>query len=148
MRTWIAAILLVAALPAVAQERSAEAESPESRQSLYQRLGGNAVLVAVVEETIDTTAANPRVNQSFDKVNMKRLKQMIVEQLCALAAGPCRYTGDDMKKSHAGLNITESELYALVEALRAALDRHGVGTREKNELLRLLAPMKKDVVTK
>jgi hemoglobin len=136
------AFLLAAALPASAQDRSPGAAT------LYERLGGNPVLTAVVEETVDTMAANPRVNQSFDKVNLKRLKHMIVEQLCALAGGPCRYTGDDMKTVHAGLDITESELYAQVETLRAALDRHGVGAREKNELLRILAPMKRDVVTK
>ena len=73
---------------------------------------------------------------------------MIVELICALSGGPCRYSGDDMKTTHAGLNITEAEFYALVEAERAALDHHGVGTREKNELLRLLAPMKRDIVTK
>jgi len=36
----------------------------------------------------------------------------------------------------------------LVEHLVAILDRSGVGTREKNELLGLLAPLKRDVVTK
>ena len=141
IRMTIAACLLAAALPAAAQE------SPAG-ETLYRRMGGNAVISAVVNETVETMAANPRVNQSFDKVDLKRLKSMVVEQICALAGGPCRYSGDDMKTVHAGLNITESEFYAQVEALRAALDNQGVGTREKNELLRMLAPMKKDVVTK
>jgi hemoglobin len=92
-------------------------------------------------------AANPRVNQSYDKVDLKRLKKMVVEQICALTGGPCSYSGDDMKITHAGLDITEAEFVAQVEALRAALDHQHVGTREKNELLRLLAPMKRDVVT-
>jgi hemoglobin len=142
IRTTIAACLLAAALPAPAQE------SPAGGATLYGRMGGNAVISAVVDETVETMAANPRVNQSYEKVDLKRLKSMVVEQICALAGGPCRYSGDDMKTTHAGLNITESEFYAQVEALRAALDHHGVGTREKNELLRMLAPMKRDVVTK
>jgi hemoglobin len=123
------------------------AEEPRER-SLYERLGGAAVIAAVVEETVETMAADPRVNQSFDKVDLKRLKKMIVELMCALTGGPCSYGGDDMKTTHAGLDITEAEFYALVEAERAALDHHRVGTREKNELLRLLAPMKRDIVTK
>jgi hemoglobin len=51
-----------------------------------------------------------------------------------------------MKESHAGLNITEAEFYLTVQFLRDALDAR-VGEREKNELLRLLAPMKRDIVT-
>ncbi len=136
------ALLLWAVLTAAAQEPTA------ASASLYDRLGGDAVLTAVVNETVDTMSSNPRVNQSFDRVDLKRLKRMVVEQLCALTGGPCRYSGEDMKIVHAGLNITESEFYAQVETLKAALDHNGVGLREKNELLRLLAPMKRDVVTK
>jgi hemoglobin len=122
--------------------------SADRADTLYARLGGDAVITAVVNETVEAVAADARVNQSFDKVDMKRLKKMIVEQICALSDGPCRYTGDDMQKSHAGLKIREGEFVALVEALRASLDSHNVGTREKNELVRLLAPMKRDVVTR
>jgi len=68
--------------------------------------------------------------------------------LCALADGPCTYDGDDMKSVHAGQGITEADFYRLVERLRDILDAHGVATREKNELLARLAPMKRDVVTK
>ena len=133
-------LLAILALPVHAGE--------PGERSLYDRLGGHPVITAVVEETVTNMSSNPRVNQSFDKVDLKRLKKMVVEQFCALAGGPCVYSGDDMKIVHAGLNITESEFFAQVETLRAALDHNGVRTREKNELLRLLAPMKRDVVTK
>ena len=69
----------------------------------------------------------------------------IVEHICALTDGDCKYTGDTMKQSHAGMNISEAEFYLMVEALRSSLDRH-VGEREKNELLKILAPMKRDIV--
>lgn len=116
--------------------------------SLYQRLGGEPVVARVVEETIGRVSRDSRVNQSFDKVDIRKLNQKIVDQICMLGGGGCRYTGDDMKKVHAGLDITEQGFYALVEALRDSLDSNGVGEREKNELLRLLAPMKRDVVTR
>lgn len=116
--------------------------------SLYERLGGAATLTAVVDETIERVAANPRVNQSFDKVNLVRLKQKIVEQLCAISGGPCQYTGDDMKRSHAGMNITEAEFYVLADELVDALKRHDVPIGARNGLLRLLAPMKRDIVTR
>lgn len=115
---------------------------------LYTRLGGDTVVTQVVNQTIDTVAQDFRVNQSFDKVNLKRVKTKLVEQICSLTGGGCEYTGDEMKLVHKGLKITEREFYALVEALREALVDNGVGEREKNELLAILAPMKRLVVEK
>ena len=87
-------------------------------------------------------------SRSFEKVNLKRLGQQLTIHLCSLTGGPCTFTGDDMKTTHAGQDITQAEFYALVETLRQVLDDRGVGTREKNELLALLAPFKRDVVTR
>lgn len=115
---------------------------------LYTRLGGEPVVTQVVNKTVDTVAQDPRVNQSFDKVNLKRVKTKLVEQICSLTGGGCEYTGDEMKLVHKGLKITEREFYALVEALRQTLNDNGVAEREKNELLAILAPMKRLVVEK
>lgn len=115
---------------------------------LYSRLGSEPVVTRVVNQTVDTVAQDPRVNQSFDKVNLKRVKTKLVEQICSLTGGGCEYTGDEMKLVHKGLKITEGEFFALVEALQQALIDNGVGEREKNELLAILAPMKRLVVEK
>lgn len=115
---------------------------------LYTRLGSEPVVMRVVNQTVDTVAQDPRVNQSFDQVNLKRLKTKLVEQICSLTGGGCEYTGDEMKLVHKGLKITEREFFALVEALQQALNDNGVGEREKNELLAILAPMKRLVVEK
>lgn len=116
--------------------------------SLYQRLGGEPVVTRVVQQTVVQTAGDPAVNQSFDGINLEKLSAKIAVHICALAGGGCPYTGDDMKVAHDGMNIGQREFYALVESLRIALDANGVGEREKNELLRLLAPMKRDVVSR
>lgn len=143
MRIVKSLLMLILALTLSPVVMAADAE-----KSLYQRLGGEPVMARVMEEAIGKVARDSRVNQSFDNVNLRRLNQKIVEHTCMLTGGGCRYTGDDMKTVHAGLDITEQGFYALVEALRDALDRNGVGEREKNELLRILAPMKRDIVTR
>ena len=89
-----------------------------------------------------------RTKRSFQKINLKRLREKLNEQICALSNGPCQYSGDSMKDVHGGLDITDAEFNGLVENLTTALNANGVGLREKNELLKLLAPMKRDVVTK
>jgi hemoglobin len=51
-----------------------------------------------------------------------------------------------MKTTHAGMKITNGDFNALVEDLVAALDKFKVPAKEKEELLALLGPMKKDIV--
>lgn len=131
---------------AVATVLVASCTTPPPQPTLYERMGGNATIVVIVDETIDEVASDPRTKRSFDGVNMKKLKQSIVMQLCVLAGGPCKYEGETMHEAHKGLKITAAEFDLMVAELRLSLDRH-VATPEKNELLRLLAPMKRDVVT-
>ncbi|MEP7243224.1 MAG: group 1 truncated hemoglobin [Gammaproteobacteria bacterium] len=114
--------------------------------SLYERLGGADKVSAFVDDTIDRVAADPRMNQSFDKVNLKHVKDMLLEQICSLAGGGCKYTGDTMRDVHAGHHISNAEFFQLVEVLRDSMREHGVALSERNELLQILAPMKRDVV--
>ncbi len=114
--------------------------------SLYQRLGGEAGVRDWVDELVTLSSADSRTSRSFQKVDIKRLKQKIAEHVCSLTGGGCKYSGDTMKDSHNGLKITEAEFYGMVDILRGVLDRR-VGEREKNELLKILAPMQHEIVT-
>lgn len=122
------------------------AAEPQREPTLWARLGGKAVVTSVVEDTIDRSASDPRTRRSFDGVKVSRVKEKLVEQICSLSGGPCKYTGDPMRESHKGLKITMAEFDLLVQFLRDALDKNRVGESEKNELLRILAPMKRDIV--
>jgi hemoglobin len=114
--------------------------------SLYERLGGAAAVSAFVGETIDRAASDPRMQRSFDKVNLQHVKDKLVEQICSLTGGGCQYTGDSMRDVHAGHKITNAEFFALVEVLRDSMRKRNVPLSARNELLEILAPMKRDVV--
>ena len=123
------------------------AANPKEPPTLYARLGGEPVVRRIVTETIDRAATDPRTKRSFEGVKLQNVKDKIVEQICDLGGGGCKYSGDPMDKVHKGLKNTEAEMNIVVQFLREACDRAGVATREKNELLALLAPMKRDIVT-
>ena len=123
------------------------AAPPTQSPTLYSRLGGEPVMTRVVGETIDRAATDPRTKRSFEDVKLPRVKEKIVEQICSLTGGGCKYTGDPMDKVHQGLKNTEAEMNLVVQFLREALEKNGVREAEKNELLRVLAPMKRDIVT-
>ena len=124
------------------------AEAPPPADSLYARMGGSSTVTAVVNDVIDDAANDPHLKRSFADVDLLRVKQLLVEQICELAGGGCKYTGDTMHDVHAGLGIMQAEFYGLVQVLRDSMRRHGVALRERNELLKILAPMKRDVVEK
>jgi hemoglobin len=116
------------------------------KKSLYERLGGKDAIKAVVDELATIAITDGRINRKFIKSNPERLKYELVEQICAVTGGPCKYTGRDMKAAHKHMGVTEGEFNALVEDLVAALDKFKVGATEKNELLNILAPLKSQIV--
>jgi hemoglobin len=114
--------------------------------SLYDRLGGKDAIGAVVDAFMVKVAADKRVNRYFWNADAVGLRQALIEQICSASGGPCIYGGRDMKTAHAGMNIKQGEFVAVVEDLIGALDQFHVPMREKNELLALLGPTKKDIV--
>lgn len=122
------------------------ARAHASDGTLYERLGGKDGVTAIAVELIDRSASDPATSRSFAKVDVPRVKRLLAEQLCQLTGGPCKYSGDTMQQSHAGLGITEAEFYGLVEHLRDILDERHIDQADKNALLVMLAPMKRDVV--
>jgi hemoglobin len=121
-------------------------DSAVARATLYVRLGGDAGVHAIADALIDRVAGDPKLGRSFQDTNLPRIKRLLAEQICELADGPCRYSGDPMRESHAGQHISEAEFYGMVSALRQILRERHVSLGAENELLRLLAPMKRDIV--
>jgi hemoglobin len=120
--------------------------APGAADSLYSRLGGEQGVAAIAGSLIDRVASDPNLGRSFKDTNLKRIKRLLAEQICDLSGGPCHYSGDSMKEVHAGHHISEAEFYGVVDTLRAILKERHVDLATRNELLRLLAPMKRDVV--
>jgi hemoglobin len=118
----------------------------QARAPLYERLGGADGVAAIANSLIDRVANDPRLGRSFKDTNLARIKTLLAEQICDLSGGPCHYSGDSMKESHAGQHISEAEFYGMVADLRDILHERQVSMGATNELLRLLAPMKRDIV--
>ena len=119
---------------------------PVAEQPLYDRLGGKPAITAVVDQFVANVAADKRINGRFATTDIPRLKGHLVDQVCNATGGPCTYRGRDMTTTHKGMRITNEDFNALVQDLVAALDTFKVPAKEKNELLALLRPMKKEIV--
>ncbi|MCR8721739.1 group 1 truncated hemoglobin [Pseudomonas syringae] len=124
------------------------AQQPPKDDCLYQDLGQRAGIQRIVEGMLMNIAKDERIVEHFKKVNIVRLRDKLVEQLCVEAGGPCRYTGDSMAESHKGQNLTPSDFNALVENLIAAMDTENVPIPAQNRLIARLAPMRGEVLGK
>ena len=136
----IAGIALVSATAGVGQE---------TKPTLYKRLGGYDALAAVTDDFLGRLAADPSLGRFFvgtSKEHLGRIRQLVVDQLCAATGGPCIYIGRDMKSSHQGMGITEGDWNAAVVHLVATLDKFKVPERERKEVLGAVSGLKNDIV--
>ncbi len=133
-------LLTWSATPAISQEKP-----------LYQRLGGYDAIAAVTDDFIQRLATDQQLGRFFvghSKDSLARIRQLVVDQLCAATGGPCVYIGRDMKTAHAGLGITQGEWDVTVKHLVAALDKFKVPQKEKDDLLAIASKLKPDIVEK
>jgi len=129
-------------------EAGAGTPAPDPGLSLYDRLGKQDAIVAVVKDFVEERVAKDnRINVFFANADTPALEVKLVDQICQATGGPCTYTGKDMKTSHAGLKIRDADFTALVEDLKASLDHFKVDAQSQQELLGALAAMRDDIVT-
>ena len=145
LRTTLAACIVAFTMgaPALAQQTATP--------PLYKRLGGYDAIAAVTDDFLGQLSADPAFGRFFaghSADSIKRIRQHIVDQLCAATGGPCVYIGRDMKTSHAGLGITERDWDGSVKHLVGTLDKFAVPAKEKDEVLVAVSGLKKDIVEK
>jgi hemoglobin len=115
-------------------------------ETLYQRLGGAERIAEIVDEVLDRHAVNPVLAPRFSGKDLPLLKRVATQFFCAGSGGPQMYEGRDLRTAHVGMNISEHELVATMDDFVAALNSHGVGPNEVNEVVAILYSLKGDVV--
>jgi len=120
--------------------------SAPKNDRLFRSFGGEARLTQVVETFAALALEDPRIAQTFEETNMTRFKEKLFKQLCWLMGGPCVYDGLGMRESHQPLDIDKAQYTALVEDFQKAMRDEGVSFRTQNKLLKILAPLYRDVV--
>ena len=146
MKKTLASFALAASALLLAGSAFAQTMAPKDDQ-LYKAFGEKPGLVALMDDFMVRLLADPRTGPHFKPANQQRVKEQLVDQFCALGGGPCVYKGADMKSSHANLDIKKSDFHALVEVLQVSMDAKGIPFRKQGEMLALLAPMNRDIIT-
>ncbi|MDX6694188.1 MAG: hemoglobin [Blastocatellia bacterium] len=143
--------LLLLACGGAASVQAQGNSAHQQTDSLYKRLGGYDALAAVTDEFLGRLIKDEKLGKFFNGVSLdsqKRIRQLVLDQLCAATGGPCIYIGRSMRTVHEGLGITDADWDIAVKHLLATLDKFKVGKAEKDDLLKALAGLKKDIVDK
>ena len=126
-----------------------------SEKSLYERLGGDFAIAAVVDRFSDQLLKNPKiVNANPElkkwhtedyKTRLPGLKFLRTLWVCAVAGGPFQYTGKTLKDAHFNLHIPPAVFDEVAAELGLALDYFKVPEREKQEALAAFNAQKPEV---
>jgi hemoglobin len=135
------------AWPAWAQTTPTTTATPATNGALFDTFGGKAGLAKLMDDFMVRLLADPRTGPHFKPADQQRVKEQLVDQFCVAMGGPCVYKGADMKSIHSNLDITKGDFNALVEVLQQAMDAQRIPFAAQNQLLALLAPMHRDVIT-
>lgn len=114
--------------------------------TLYEELGEQIKIEEIANNFIEELGYDPRIAAYFEKTNINRFYEKLVEHLCEISDGPCEYTGDSMKQVHQGMGITEAHFNQTVDMLIAAMDKANIPHNTQNKLLKRLVPLRKDII--
>jgi hemoglobin len=124
---------------------AAPSKAPES---LYEEIGGQATIKAITNNFIKEISFNETIYRYFEKTNIVRFREKFNEHLCVSTGGPCTYTGDTMVKVHQGQKINETDFNTTVDLLVSAMAKAGLTYPQQNRVLKVLAPMRGDMLYK
>jgi hemoglobin len=117
--------------------------------SLYERLGGYDGIAAVVDDLLARLLSDRQLSVYWKgkcKDSLRKDRQLFVDFLSSAFGGPVVYLGRDMKTSHDGLGITESEWNRFIEHVVATLKNLAIPERETTEFLAAAGSLKADVL--
>jgi hemoglobin len=120
-----------------------------TKTTLYERLGGYDAICAVTNDLLPRLQADSQLARYWQhrgQDGVKREKQLLIDFLCSSAGGPLFYTGRDMKISHEGMKISESDWSAFLGHLNATLDAFHVPQAEREEVVAFVQSTKPDIV--
>jgi hemoglobin len=121
----------------------------DPERSLYHRLGGYDAVAAFVDDLLPRLMSDSQLSVYWRgkcKDSLSKERQLLVDFLSSAFGGPAHYAGRNMKTSHDGLAISESDWNLFIRHTTETLNDLGVEEREKGEILSAAGSLKADIV--
>lgn len=115
--------------------------------SIYDTIGGEEALTAVVGDFYGRVLADPELAGFFAGTDMSRLTGKQVQFLAAVLGGPDSYTGPSMRDVHQGRGIGQKHFDLVAGHLIAALGAADVPAPVIEQIVSLVVPLAADIVS-
>ncbi len=118
-------------------------------ESLYNRLGGYDAISAVVDDLGQRLVSNDQLGRFWahrGDNGITRELQLIKDFITEKSGGPLYYTGREMKISHVGMRITNSDWEVFIDLLNETLDKFEVPSQERKAVFSFMESTKDGIV--
>ena len=118
----------------------------QKAKPLYERLGGQAPIRAVVTDIIELHFTDPVTASLCVGVDKQKLIDHVVNWLCQAAGGNEKYGGRDMVTAHAHLAMTPVHFVTAGGHIMQTLQKYGVPEPEIQEVMCAIIAHYDDVI--
>ena len=121
-----------------------------AQTSLYDRIGGEAAIVAAVDVFYGRVLEDELLSPFFKGLDMQSQMRKQVAFMTWALGGPSEYRGKDLRTAHAALvkekGLSDSHFNAVIRHLTATLQQLGVGAAEVNEAVSQISALRPEVL--
>ena len=120
-----------------------------NEKSLYQRLGSYDGITAFVDDLLPRLQGDSQLGrfwQNRGDDGLARERQLLIDFLCSGAGGPMYYTGRDMKTSHQGMMISDTDWSIFLDHAGATLKALQVPQQECDDVVGFVLSLKDEMV--
>ena len=118
-------------------------------KTLYERLGNYDGITRFVDDLMPRVQSDSQLGRFYKNRGddgLKREKQLLIDYLCSNAGGPIYYTGRDMKLTHVGMKISESDWSALLGHAGDTMAALNIPQQERDDVVAFVLSLKDDIV--
>lgn len=120
-----------------------------TQPTLYERLGGYDGISAFADDLLPRLQSDSQLGRFWQhrgNDGIAREKQLLVDFLAANAGGPMYYTGRNMKITHEGMNISESDWSIFLAYAGETMKALDVPQQECDDIVGFVLSLKDEIV--
>ncbi|MCH7769575.1 MAG: DUF4440 domain-containing protein [Bacteroidetes bacterium] len=126
-------------------------EEPVKEDILFDRLGGEEGISAIVEDLIDAHLNNPAIKNRFTYLtenpeHFELFKQNVKDFFGAGTGGNVTYKGKDMQNAHKGMQLSGMEFIDVISDIMMVLQQHEIDEESRKDVLYILYSFKDQII--
>lgn len=116
------------------------------KSTLFEQIGGTQRVEALVGEFYKRVFSDDYLRPFFDETSREKLEAMQMEFFSAALGGPVAFSGIDLRKAHADLEIARPHFSRFVEHLLDTLRSLNIPDHHTNQIIARISTYSGDIL--